>query len=506
MAARRRMFLCPSTLLPLLLLAVSLNLFVTEVQGRRDVDEDNEFADIEDNDFAEFDFEDETDESIKVEEEEEDDFETDELEEEEAEVEVEIEEDDEFSHFEDDEEFEGLNSKDENSDPEEFYNEPRKKGKAAKPSTAPPNKQPIKIVNIPAHLRTNWENYYMEILMIVGIVVYFLNFFTGKTKNQKIANQWFDSHRDLLESQFSLVGDDGSKNMDEIQEPLTKESENLFSFWCSGRLCCEGMLVELRLLKRQDLVGVVANLMKPAHDQVHVRVELSAQDMDSFIFCLSTKKSSARLVKEMADISTFCPERRSAEKYLGVSTQPKDGYQLMTEVPEVAAAMLDAKVVSVLKKFPEIVDTIHFSDQFTGPKPPEDQQPMELPKGKKVLIFVFNLLLKDRNMEEAIEEAKPLMQLVFYCIDKVKRYKLSREAKAKADKNRSKVAENHWKSIHAAKAEKAAEEREKKRRELKERIREIEDPDKQRKMEERENRRDKKKQQPKTKQLKVKAA
>ena len=36
------------------------------------------------------------------------------------------------------------------------------------------------------------------------------------------------------------------------------------------------------------------------------------------------------------------------------------------------------------------------------------------------------------------------------------------------------VAENHWRSIHAAKAEKAAEERERKRRELKERIKEIE--------------------------------
>lgn len=43
--------------------------------------------------------------------------------------------------------------------------------------------------------RTNWENYYMEIIMILGIVVYFLNFFTGKTKNQKIANQWFAAHR-----------------------------------------------------------------------------------------------------------------------------------------------------------------------------------------------------------------------------------------------------------------------------------------------------------------------
>merc|ERR1711971_869497 len=87
--------------------------------------------------------------------------------------------------------------------------------------------------------------------------------------------------------------------------------------------------------------------------------------------------------------------------------------------------------------------------------------------------------------------------------DMVKRYKLPREAKNKADKNRTKVAENHWRSIHAVKAEKAAEERERKKRELKERIREIEDPEKQRKMEERENKREKKKAQPKMKQLKV---
>merc|ERR1712234_11209 len=154
----------------------------------------------------------------------------------------------------------------------------------------------------------------------------------------------------------------------------------------------------------------------------------------------------------------------------------------------------------------DAIDTIHFSDQYTGPKPGEDQQPLELPQGKHVLIFVFNIMTgKDKTLEEAIEETKPMMQLVFYCLDKVKRYKLSREAKVKADKNRTRVAENHWKSIHAVKAEKAAEEREKKRREQKEKIKEERDPEKQRKMEERENRRDKKKAQPKIKQLKIKA-
>ena len=53
---------------------------------------------------------------------------------------------------------------------------------------------------------------------------------------------------------------------------------------------------------------------------------------------------------------------------------------------------------------------------------------------------MFNLLTKDKTLEQAIEETKPLMQLVFYCMDKVKRYKLSREAKNKADKNRTKAS------------------------------------------------------------------
>ncbi len=37
-----------------------------------------------------------------------------------------------------------------------------------------------------------------------------------------------------------LVGDDGAQNIEDIQEPMNKDSENVFTFWCSGRICCEG--------------------------------------------------------------------------------------------------------------------------------------------------------------------------------------------------------------------------------------------------------------------------
>jgi len=42
--------------------------------------------------------------------------------------------------------------------------------------------------------------------MIAGLVVYALNFFTGKSKNNKLANAWLSSHKTLLEENFSLVG------------------------------------------------------------------------------------------------------------------------------------------------------------------------------------------------------------------------------------------------------------------------------------------------------------
>lgn len=83
--------------------------------------------------------------------------------------------------------------------------------------------------------------------MVAGLVVYFLNFFTGKSKNTKLANAWFTTHKTLLEDNFSLVGDDAK--LDSESPGLIKESENMFTLWCSGRTCCEGMLVELKFIK-----------------------------------------------------------------------------------------------------------------------------------------------------------------------------------------------------------------------------------------------------------------
>lgn len=47
----------------------------------------------------------------------------------------------------------------------------------------------------------------MEILMVTGLLAYIMNYIIGKNKNSRLAQSWFSSHRELLESNFALVGE-----------------------------------------------------------------------------------------------------------------------------------------------------------------------------------------------------------------------------------------------------------------------------------------------------------
>ncbi|XP_072383608.1 PAT complex subunit CCDC47 [Diabrotica undecimpunctata] len=439
----------------------------------------NDFQDQTDNEFAEFeDFEVEDDQVISEEVQSESQGPPEQVPENEDDPDMVVDDDDsEFEHFQDGEEFEGYELKEENVE-----SEPK-----------------ITIAKVPLNFRQNWDSYYLEILMMAGLVVYFINFATGKSKNSKIANTWFNTHRQLFEDNFSLVGDDGTLDRNE-NTSLTKESENIFTLWCSGRTCCEGMLVELKLIKRQDLLATLSGMMRPTMDQIHFTIRMNKEDMDSFVFCLATKKTATSLVKDMADLSVYCPERKSGDKFNLPSS-----FNVMSEIGEAASAILDHKVSTVINKYPEYIDYIHISDQYSGLKQTEETGLLKLPDTEKAIMFGFNIPVKGMPLEEACAKLTPLMNMVFYTIDKVKRIRLSKEAKSKADKNRQKVEEAFLKSTHQARAEAAAARKEEKRRLEKEKIMAEEDPERQRRWELKEEKRQAKKRGPKMKQLKVKA-
>uniref|UniRef100_A0A182PVQ9 PAT complex subunit CCDC47 n=1 Tax=Anopheles epiroticus TaxID=199890 RepID=A0A182PVQ9_9DIPT len=393
-------------------------------------------------------------------------------------------EDSEFEHFQDEEEFEGFASTIGDQD-EGRQGEPV--GKHGEPK--------LTIPKVPIHFRTHWDSYWMEMMMLAGLMAYFANYLVGNKKNSAIANQWLSIHRSLLEDNFALVGDDGKKETEGSTFSFNKESESVYTLWCSGRTCCEGMLVELKMIKRQDLVSLIAGIMKPVQDQLHIKVELSPDSMDNFVFCVASRKQATKMFKELNDLNKFCCLVSKAEEKYNIP-----GFALLSEIAEVSASILDGRVVAALNKYSHLIDYIHLSDQYSGPIQQEDPNQLKRPEVKRILHCGFNVPVKGD-----LEEMKPLLILVFYLMDRVRRYKLSKEAKAKSDKNRAAVEEEFMKSTHQARAEAAALRREEKRKAEKEKILAEEDPEKQRRWEKKEQKRQLKKQAPKMKQLSIKA-
>ena len=162
--------------------------------------------------------------------------------------------------------------------------------------------------------------------------------------------------RDLLERNFSLVGDNGqTRNIptadDQINNELTtnnmhKESESLYILWCSGRTSLESMLIEIRFIKRQCLFNSLAALIKSINDTIIYTIDYSKDDMETFVFCLAKKRCAAKLHRDMNDLSQFCSERKNAEKR-GLS----GNYQILSEFGEVSSTIIDNRVADFIEKY-----------------------------------------------------------------------------------------------------------------------------------------------------------
>jgi hypothetical protein len=121
----------------------------------------------------------------------------------------------------------------------------------------PPPKLTITSVPMPTR---GWQAYWAELLMMAGIFVYMLNYVMGRYKNQKIAQSFFDINWNILEENFTLLGDSTILEDDQGTRNYQRMSDSIYQMWCSGRVCCEGMLLELKLLKVFNLINRHLNM------------------------------------------------------------------------------------------------------------------------------------------------------------------------------------------------------------------------------------------------------
>lgn len=138
--------------------------------------------------------------------------------------------------------------------------------------------------------------------MVAGLLIYFVNFFTGKGKNAKIAHMWLDNFTSFLDKNSLFLGINGKFKVDE--EGFTKDSESLYTMRCTGSSTCIGksMLIELRMIKRQDLMSLMVGLVRPQQDQLHLKINLKCNFMETFVMCVGTKKTVTKFFKEYSDL------------------------------------------------------------------------------------------------------------------------------------------------------------------------------------------------------------
>nr|GMC89749.1 uncharacterized protein At5g49945 [Ipomoea batatas] len=280
------------------------------------------------------------------------------------------------------------------------------------------------------------SSYTVEIVCVSFLIVFVINYFTGKRENENIALAWatkFATKDTIFDKNFSLLG------VGETDDSplLLKEGQNVFKFYASGRRYCQGLLATMELKSRHDLISRLYNMVVPCKDEITFEVYMNDDSMDQVVLAVARKKLAKSMQKELRDLQRFA----------GLMAPPTgrkwvtDEFTVVSESKEVAGDMITEVVLEqvfgekAFEKFGKGFISMHFSDQHVG-------------SHKKMLVFKF-ALPNANNMADMTR----LVALIPYYIDLVGKYKLSPHARSKTDATRTKIAQDLYKELQNARQE-----------------------------------------------------
>ncbi|KDP42424.1 hypothetical protein JCGZ_00221 [Jatropha curcas] len=289
----------------------------------------------------------------------------------------------------------------------------------------------------PKPISTKKQSYTVEIVCVSFLIMFIINYFTGKRENENLALSWaakFATKDSIFEKNFSLLG----VGEGDDSPLLLKEGQNIFKFYASGRRYCQGLLATMELKSRHDLISRVYNMIVPCKDEITFEVYMNDDAMDHVVFALAKKKAAKGMQKEVRDLQRFA----------GLLAQPPSGRKwvseelgVIAESKEVAGDLITEVVLEqvfgekAFEKYGKGFISMHFSDQHLGVH-------------KKMLLFKF-ALPNANNMADMTR----LVALIPYYIDLIGRYKLSSQARSKTEAARVKAAQEAYKELQGARQE-----------------------------------------------------
>ncbi|TYJ50324.1 hypothetical protein E1A91_A01G198300v1 [Gossypium mustelinum] len=280
------------------------------------------------------------------------------------------------------------------------------------------------------------KSFTVEIACGSFLIVFIVNYFTGKRENENLALAWaakFATKGSIFEKNFSLLG----VGEGEDSPLLLKEGQTVFKFYASGRRYCQGLLATMELKSRHDLISRLFNLVVPCKDEITFEVYMNDEAMDQVVFAVAKKKAAKGMQKEVRDLQRFAGlmPTPSGRKWV------VDELSVISESKEVAGDLITETVLEqvfgdkAFEKYGKNFISMHFSDQHPG-------------MHRKMLLFKF--ALPDANH---MAEITRLVALVPYYIDLIGRYKLSSQARSKTEAARVKAAQEAYKELQNARQE-----------------------------------------------------
>ncbi|KAM3762631.1 hypothetical protein ACB098_01G361400 [Castanea mollissima] len=280
------------------------------------------------------------------------------------------------------------------------------------------------------------QTYTIEIVSVSFLIVFAINYFTGRRENENLALAWaskFATKDSIFDRNFSLLG----VGEGDDSPLLLKEGQTVFKFYASGRRYCQGLLATMELKSRHDLISRLYNMVVPCKDEISFEVYMNEEAMDHVIFAVAKKKAAKTMQKEVRDLQKFAGMVPAPSGKKWVSEE----LAVISESKEVAGDLITDAVLEqvfgekAFEKFGKGFMSMHFSDQSPGTH-------------KKVLLFKF--ALPDANN---MADMTRLVALIPYYIDLIGRYKLSSQARSKTEATRSKAAQEAYKEMQNARQE-----------------------------------------------------
>ncbi|XP_071736857.1 uncharacterized protein At5g49945-like [Rutidosis leptorrhynchoides] len=326
--------------------------------------------------------------------------------------------------FWDEDEFEGFDSAPEPAAPEPVS------------APEPAESEPESISPNPAPIPKSIRNFTIEIVSVLILIIFAINYFTGKKDNETLALAWaakFATSDSVFERNFSRLGVGESED----SPLLLKEGQNVFKFYASGRRFCEGVLGTMELKSKHDLIARLYNMIVPCKDEMTFEVYMNEDAMDHVVFALAKKKVVKSMNKEVRDLQRFGSLMAAPSNRKWVASE----LGVVTESKEVAGDLITEFVLDqvfrekAFEKFGKLFISMHFSDQHPS-------------NNRKILIFKFALPAVDQ-----MDDMTRLVALIPYYIDFIGRYKLSSQARSKPEAARAKLAQEVHKELQYARQE-----------------------------------------------------